>query len=73
MGNAHGFLGNYKEAIRDFTIAIEQNKNYFNAYNNRAAAFLAIGESEKGLQDMRIAAQGGQANAIQFLKGLEGK
>jgi tetratricopeptide (TPR) repeat protein len=65
-------MGNFEEAIRDYTLALEHNKKHFNAYNNRAMAYFTIGEWEKGIVDMRMAAQGGNANAIESLKALEG-
>jgi tetratricopeptide (TPR) repeat protein len=71
MGNAYDSLGNYNEAVRDYTIALEHDKNLFKAYNNRACAFFALGKWEEGNEDMRIAARGGHATAIQYLKGLE--
>ena len=71
MGNAYDSLGNHNEAVRDYTIALEHDKNLFKAYNNRACAFFALGKWEEGNEDMRIAARGGHATAIQYLKGLE--
>ena len=71
MGNAYDSLGNYNEAIRDYTIGIEYDKSLFKAYNNRACSLFALGKWEEGLEDMRIAAQGGHASAIQYMNGLE--
>ena len=71
MGNAYDSLGNHNEAVRDYTIALEHDKNLFKAYNNRACAFFALGKWEEGNEDMRIAARGGHATAIQYMKGLE--
>ena len=73
MGNAYHSLGNFAEAVRDYSVALEYNPNHFNAYNNRATAYVALGEWEKGIEDMRKAAQGGNADAMASLKALEGK
>lgn len=35
-GSAFGRSGNYKDALRDFDMAIKLNPRYFEAYNNRA-------------------------------------
>ena len=71
MGNAYDSLGNYDEAIRDYTVALEHDKNLFKAYNNRACSFFALGKWEEGHEDMKIAARGGHATAIQYMVGLE--
>ena len=71
MGNAYDSLGNYNEAVRDYSMALQHDKNLFKAYNNRACSFFALGKWEEGLEDMRIAASGGHASAIQYLNGLE--
>ena len=71
MGNAYDSLGNHDEAIRDYTVALEHDKNLFKAYNNRACSFFALGKWEEGHEDMKIAARGGHATAIQYMVGLE--
>ena len=46
--------GNYTEAIKDSTRAIELDTRSFAAYNNRASAYIAQTEYEKGIGDFKV-------------------
>ncbi|MGB7520585.1 MAG: tetratricopeptide repeat-containing serine protease family protein [Spirulinaceae cyanobacterium] len=48
-------LGNYDEAISDFTRAIEIAPNYANAYNNRGATQGKLGNHEEAIADFNRA------------------
>jgi Flp pilus assembly protein TadD len=55
-GYARMRLGQYQQAIPDFTEAIRLNPNYANAYRNRAASYRALGQTALADQDAAKAA-----------------
>jgi tetratricopeptide (TPR) repeat protein len=70
---AHNNLGyiyftekEYDKAIAEYTLAIENTKNYTNAYRNRADAKLAKGDSNGACEDVHKAAAMGDPKAIAY-------
>lgn len=68
---AYSKLGGYAEqAIEDYTIAIELDPDNAHAYNNRGLVYQAIGDSEKEIEDFKMAIDIGlrleDATVIQF-------
>ena len=53
--NVYGKIGNYEEAIRDLTIAIELAPQLSNLYEGRALIKEKIGNYEAAVQDLTIA------------------
>jgi tetratricopeptide (TPR) repeat protein len=55
MYNNRGYvkvdIGDFQEAINDFTKAIELNPNFALAYNNRGLAYSAIGDLERAIKE----------------------
>lgn len=45
----------FDEAIREFTLAIEQQPNFEASYSNRAAAFIALKKYDKAMADLNKA------------------
>jgi tetratricopeptide (TPR) repeat protein len=50
-GEAKHGLQRYREAVADFTRAIELKKDYETAHRERALSYAALGEEEKARQD----------------------
>ena len=47
-------LGNYDEAIRNYSISIDLDTNYWYAYNNRAMSYWELGNIKKAKMDYEI-------------------
>lgn len=54
-GISYERLGNYKEAIRDFTSVIEIDPENANAYFNRGCCYDSIGELDLAISDYSVA------------------
>jgi len=54
-GNVHSLVRDCREAILDYTKAIELNPNYAQAYYNRGTARNKLGENRRALQDFNKA------------------
>ena len=50
-GVAYSKLGQYKNAIEDFSKAIALNSNYYTGYNNRGLAYANLGQYENAIED----------------------
>ncbi len=62
---------NYKKSIREYTMAIEINPEYAEAYYNRGSAKLEIGQKESGHLDIIKAGELGHEKAIEDLKNIK--
>ncbi len=51
-GNYFYDLGNCKQAITDYTVAIRQNPNFAEAYNNRAYTYMRMRDYANALPDL---------------------
>ncbi|MEM6446586.1 MAG: tetratricopeptide repeat protein [Cyanobacteria bacterium P01_D01_bin.123] len=56
-GISHHRLGDYQEAIEDYTSAIEHNSKYAKAHFNRGIANGHVGDKRSAVQDLRAAAK----------------
>ena len=56
-GNAWQDTGDHERAIQDYNRAIQADRRFAGAYNNRAWAYLQIGRPERGLPDANRAVQ----------------
>lgn len=63
-------IGDYRNAINDFTSAIDNNGQLYEAYFNRALAYLQLKMNEEGLNDMRKAGEGGIIEAYPIIKRM---
>jgi tetratricopeptide (TPR) repeat protein len=69
-GVTYVLIGQYDQAISDYTKAIEINPEFARAYNNRGVAYYFKGEYKKAWVDVSKAQSlGGQVNP-EFLKAL---
>jgi len=50
-GNAQFDLGNYQEAVEDYTAALEKNPDYLAAYFNRGLAYLELNQLQEAVDD----------------------
>jgi tetratricopeptide (TPR) repeat protein len=50
-GVAYGDLGNYRQAIDDFSRTIEIKPGFAEAYNNRGTAYSALGDYRQAIED----------------------
>lgn len=50
-GVAHGYLAEYEQALSDFNMALAQNPNFADAYNERGNAQRFLGNVRDSLQD----------------------
>jgi tetratricopeptide (TPR) repeat protein len=67
-GYINGILGDYKNAIDDFTFAIQKNKDFPEAYYNRGLLLIFINENKVGCQDLSKAGELGIQNAYSVMK-----
>ena len=51
IGTSYLQINNYQEAISYLGKSVKVKSNYYNSYNNRAIAFIKIGENFKAIQD----------------------
>lgn len=58
-GFAYGNLGNYQQAIKDFTMTIELKPDYAKAYYNRGIIYIKLGNYQQAIEDIKIAARRG--------------
>ena len=65
---AYTNLGNYTQAVADFSRAIELNPGHGETYSNRGVAYNRLGNREDAIDDMRIAARLGHEGARNFLR-----
>lgn len=72
-GDAYSASGNVKQAISDYTKAIEINPNDGEAYNNRAVMYFGEREYAKAKEDVRRAQALGYKVSPQLLENLNGK
>jgi tetratricopeptide (TPR) repeat protein len=54
-GNAYAGLGNYRQAIEDYSMAIEIRPGYADAYNNRGNAYNVLGNYRQAIEDLNRA------------------
>lgn len=54
IGNAYGGLGEWEEALNNFTRAADMDSRFVFALANEALALYQVGKDEKGLQKMRF-------------------
>ena len=67
-GNIYGKLGNYHQAIKDQSRAIELKPDLAAAYYNRGVSSLVgLGDEEQGIKDLIIAARLGFKKAQDVL------
>jgi tetratricopeptide (TPR) repeat protein len=64
----HAKLNDYKSAIVDYTVAIELNERFAEAYFNRGLARLYIGNVEEGVSDLSKAGELGIFQAYNVIK-----
>ncbi len=50
-GAAHSGLGNYRQAIEDYSRAIKIKPDYANAYNNRGTSYHMLGSFKQAIED----------------------
>jgi len=67
-GVAYGKLGDYRQAISDFAMAIEINPKHAEAYYNRAVAYAKLGNHTLAVEDLKTAAKFDNEEAKNFLK-----
>ena len=65
-GIAHVAIGDYDNAIRDYTKAIQLQQNYVAAYRNRSEAWLRLQAWEKAKTDLTTARDLGMDIAAEF-------
>ena len=56
-GTAYALLGNFKQAIEDFSKAIELNSKFANAYYIRGLCYQELGDEAKAQADFAKAKQ----------------
>ena len=71
-GNAYTNLGQYQQAIEDYTKAIMLKPDYANTYNNRALVYLITKNTGSGCGDAQKACELGNCATLQTArnKGL---
>ena len=67
-GRAYFDLGHYRQAIEDYSKAIEIKPDYEDAYINRGAAYAQLGDANLSINDFRMAAKRGSERAKNFLR-----
>ena len=68
-GTAYGELGNYQQAIKDFTKAIELNPQYAMAYYNRGLTYgRNLGNYQQAIKDYTKAIQLNPQDAMAYYK-----
>ena len=71
LGHQKMEIGEYKEAITYFNIAIEIDRTFASPYNNRGFAYLELGELEKAIQDINYSIELEEKNSYAYRnKGL---
>jgi len=61
-------MGNYREALVDFSSAIEQNDQFAEAYFNRGLIYILLDERSKGCQDLSRAGELGITDSYKVMK-----
>lgn len=62
--------GDFTAAVEDFTKSIELNNRLYEAYFNRGLSYFHLKNIDKGLEDMRMAGQGGIIEAYPIIKRM---
>lgn len=62
--------GNYIEAVKDFSSALKLNSKLYEANFNRALSYFHLRDAEKGLDDMRLAGEGGIIESYPIIKRM---
>jgi hypothetical protein len=62
--------GDYKKAIHAFSIAIDLDLTFSNAYATRAVVYYKLGDKEQAIKNLEVAARLGHKNARVLLKKL---
>ena len=65
-GYSSAFSGNYNDAINAFSKAIEMNKNYAAAYNNRGYSYNNLGNNNQAIQDYEKAIEINPENDVAY-------
>ena len=63
-------IGDYRNAINDFSTAIANNETLYEAYFNRALSYMQLKMNREGLEDMRKAGEGGIIEAYPIIKRM---
>lgn len=63
-------IGDYRNAVNDFSTAIANNETLYEAYFNRALSYMQLKMNKEGLEDMRKAGEGGIIEAYPIIKRM---
>jgi protein O-mannosyl-transferase len=66
-GTSHSNLGNYRQAIEDFTRAIQINPDYAESYYNRGRVQCYLGSYRQAIEDYTKAIEIKQSNADEYV------
>ena len=66
-GSCHLMLKNYKDGLKDFSKAIEENSQFAEAYHNRGICNIRLKNIEEGCKDMQKAVSLGSPRSQKYL------